>query len=284
VPPFRRSAVAGQFYEGDAEALRFQITSCFLNNLGPKKLPKVNFRSGPREIVGLICPHAGYMYSGAVAAFGFFELAKDGLPDTVIILGPNHTGYGSDRSLMREGTWQTPFGNVEIDTELADMILSKTDIIDVEETAHQFEHSIETQLPFLQHLYGDKFKFVPICFLKQDYASAVEVGNALIDALTARNVVVIASSDMTHYEPAKRAETKDHQALNAIAALDAYRFYETVETQNISICGYAPITALITYAKELDTKAELLSYHNSGDISGNYSNVVGYASLLFKKA
>jgi AmmeMemoRadiSam system protein B len=223
------------------------------------------------------------MYSGMVAASGFFELAKDGLPDTVIILGPNHTGYGSALSLMREGTWQTPLGNVEIDTELADVILSKTDIIDVDAVAHQFEHSIETQLPFLQYLYGDKFKFVPICFLKQDYTSAVAVGNALIDALATRNVVVIASSDMTHYEPAKQAKTKDKQALNAITALDAYRFYETAKIQNISICGYAPIIALITYAKGLDAKAELLNYHNSGDISGNYSSVVGYASLLFKK-
>jgi AmmeMemoRadiSam system protein B len=284
VPPFRRSAVAGQFYEGDAEALRFQITSCFLNNLGPKKLPKTNFCNKPREIVGLICPHAGYMYSGMVAASGFFELAQDGLPDTVIILGPNHTGYGSGISLVRKGTWQTPLGNVEIDTELADMILSKTDIIDVDETAHQFEHSIETQLPFLQYLYGgDKYRFVPICFLMQDYVSAVEIGNALVDVLATRNVVVIASSDMTHYEPAKQAETKDQQALNAITALDAYRFYETVETQNISICGYAPITALITYAKGLNAKAEMLNYHNSGDISGKYSSVVGYASLSFKK-
>jgi AmmeMemoRadiSam system protein B len=283
VPPFRRPVVAGQFYERDAEALSLQISSCFLNNLGPGKLPKVNFCNRPREIVGLICPHAGYIYSGMVAASGFFELAQDGLPDTVIILGPNHTGYGSGISLMREGIWQTPLGNVKVDTELADVILSKTDIIDVDETAHHFEHSIEVQLPFLQYLYGDRFNFVPISFLMQDYTSAVEVGNALIDALTDRNVVVIASSDMTHYEPAKQAEKNDRQALNAVVELDAYRFYETVETQNISICGYVPITALITYVKGLNAKAELLSYHNSGDISGNYSSIVGYASLSFKK-
>jgi len=280
---FRRPFVAGQFYEGDAEALKLQISSCFLNVLGPKALPKVNFCNYPREIVGLICPHAGYMYSGMVAASGFFELACDGLPDTVIILGPNHTGYGSGVSLMREGTWETPFGGVEIDTELADVILSKTDIIDVDEVAHRFEHSIEVQLPFLQYLYGDKFKFVPICFLTQNYASAVEVGNTLIYALANRNTVVIASSDMTHYEPALQAEKKDYNALNAVTALDAYKFYKTVETQNLTICGYVPITALITYAKGLNAKANLQSYHNSGDTSGNYASVVGYASLLFKK-
>jgi AmmeMemoRadiSam system protein B len=223
------------------------------------------------------------MYSGMVAASGFFELAQDGLPDTVIILGPNHTGYGSALSLMRKGIWQTPFGGVEIDMELADVILSKTDIIDVDETAHKFEHSIEVQLPFLQYLYGDKFKFIPICFLTQDYHSAIEVGNTLIEALKNRNALVIASSDMTHYESAMQAKAKDYQALNAITALDAYQFYATVETQNMTICGYAPITALITYVKGLNAKAKLLSYHNSGDTSGDYSSVVGYASLIFKK-
>jgi len=223
------------------------------------------------------------MYSGMVAASGFFELAQDGLPDTVIIVGPNHTGYGSALSLMRKGTWQTPFGGVEIDTEIADVILSKTNIIDVDETAHKFEHSIEVQLPFLQYLYGDKFKFIPICFQLQDYTSAVEVGNALLEALNNHNALVIASSDMTHYESAMQAEKKDNQALNAITALDAYHFYKTVETQNITICGYAPIVALITYAKGLNAKAKLLSYHNSGDTSGNYESIVGYASLLFRK-
>jgi AmmeMemoRadiSam system protein B len=283
LPPFRRPVVAGQFYEGDAEALRLQIKSCFLSSLGPGKLPEVNLHSHPREIVGLVCPHAGYIYSGAIAASGFFELAKDGLPDTVIVLGPNHTGYGSGLSLMREGTWQTPLGEVQIDTELVDMILSETSLVDVDETAHRFEHSIEVQLPFLQYLYSDRFKIVPICFLMQDYDSAVEVGRALIEALDARNAVVIASSDMTHYESAKQAEKKDQLALDAVTALDARRFYETVETQNITACGYAPITALITYAQGVNAKAKLLSYHNSGDTSGDYSSVVGYASVLFKK-
>lgn len=283
MPSFRHPFVAGQFYDANAEALKLQISSCFLSNLGPKKLPKVNFCNHPRKIVGLISPHAGYMYSGMVAASGFFELAKDGLPDTVIILGPNHTGYGSGLSLMREGSWRTPLGDIQVDTELADIILSKTDIIDVDETSHRFEHSIEVQLPFLQYLYGNNFKFVPICFLRQDYASAIEVGNTLVNALAARNVVVIASSDMTHYEHAKQAEKKDYQAIHAITALDAPRFYETVETQNITICGYAPIVALITYSKGLNAKANLQNYHNSGDVSGDYASIVGYASLLFTK-
>jgi len=283
VSSFRRPFVAGQFYEGNAEALKLQIESCFLNKLGPKQLPKVNFHSPPQNVIGLICPHAGYMYSGMVAAFGFFELAQAGLPETVVILGPNHTGYGSGISLMREGLWQTPLGNIQIDTKLADKILSKTNLIDVDQTAHRFEHSIEVQLPFLQYLFGDKFKLVPICFLMQDYPSAIDVGNALIEALSGHNAIVVASSDLTHYESAKQANKKDLSALDAITALDAHRFYETIETQNITICGYAPIAALITYAKGLNAKTKLLSYHNSGEVSGDYSHVVGYASLLFHR-
>jgi AmmeMemoRadiSam system protein B len=247
------------------------------------KLPKVNLYNHPRNIVGLICPHAGYMYSGAVAASGFFELAQDGLPETIVLLGPNHSGYGSGLSLLREGIWQTPLGDIQIDTKLADAILSKTDIIDIDDTAHSFEHSIEVQLPFLQYLYGDKFKIIPICFLIQDYNSAIEVGNALHEALTAHNTVVVASSDMTHYESAQQAKKKDLSALDAITALDAPRFYETIEAQNITVCGHAPITALIAYAQSLNAKAELLNYRTSGDVSGNHSSVVGYASMLFKK-
>jgi AmmeMemoRadiSam system protein B len=233
--------------------------------------------------VGLICPHAGYMYSGPVAAHSFFELAKDGKPDTVVLLGPNHTGYGSALSMMREGTWQTPLGNVEIDSALADAIRAETTIIDVDDVAHRFEHSLEVQLPFLQYLYGNEFKIVPICYLMQDYDSAVEIGNALTEALDATNSIVIASSDMTHYEPAKVAAQKDQAALKAVTALDAKGFYDTVEAQNITACGYAPITSLITYAVGVNAKAQLLSYHNSGDVSGDPSSVVGYAAVCFKK-
>ena len=284
MPTIRRPHFASQFYEGDAEALRAQIRSCFLHQLGPKKLPPINFDVNPRNIVGLICPHAGYMYSGPVAASAFYQLALDGKPDTVVLLGPNHTGYGSALALMREGIWRTPLGDVEIDSELADKILHETSLIDVDELAHRYEHSIEVQLPFLQFLYGDKFKIVPICFQLQDYASAVEVGMALTEALAATNTVVIASSDMTHYEPAKAASTKDHAALKAVTEMDAKRFYETVETQSITACGFMPITSVITYANGVGAKeAKILSYHNSGDITGDHSSVVGYAAVSFKK-
>jgi hypothetical protein len=283
LPTIRRPVVAGQFYESDAEALRAQIKNCFLHKIGPQKLPEVNLHTYPRNIVGMICPHAGYMYSGPVAASAYYELAQDGKPDTVVLMGPNHTGYGSALSTMRQGIWQTPLGNIEIDTQLVDQITHETNIIDMDELAHRYEHSIEVQLPFLQYLYGNSFKIVPICFLMQDYDSAVEVGRALVEALDATNTVVIASSDMTHYERAETAAAKDHAALKAVIELDAKRFYETVEAQNITACGYAPITALITYASGVCAKAQLLNYHNSGDITGDHSSVVGYAAVDFRK-
>ncbi len=280
----RRPTVAGQFYEGNAESLREQITSCFLSKLGPGKLPTVNLHNHPRKIVGLVSPHAGYIYSGSVAAHGFYELALDGLPDTVVILGPNHTGYGGGLGLMREGFWQTPLGKVEIDSALADEILHESRIVDVDEMAHRFEHSIEVQLPFLQFLYGDKFKFVPICFQMQDIDTAKDVGRALVEVLDGKNAGVIASSDMTHYESQKNASAKDHEALKAVVNLDVKGFYQVLESKKVTACGFAPIAAVMTYAKGVGLKeAKLLSYHTSGDITGDPSSVVGYGSVIFKK-
>lgn len=279
----RRPTVAGMFYEGDAEALKVQVESCFLHRFGPKKLPKVNL-GGPREILGLICPHAGYVYSGSVAASAFFSLATDGQPETVVILGPNHTGYGSALSVMKEGFWRTPFGDVEIDSTVADALLKETRALDVDDAAHRHEHSIEVQLPFLQYLYGDKFKFVPICFLMQDLESAKEIGRALTEALANRNAVVIASSDFTHYESQASVNRKDSDALKAVEALDEEKFYSILEVENVSACGYAPIAALMTYVKGVGAKrAELLSHRTSGDITGDSTSVVGYAAVSFKK-
>jgi len=279
----RRPTQAGAFYEADAEALKTQIENCFLQEFGPKKRPKVN-KNGPRELVGLVCPHAGYMFSGSVAANAYYELASDGKPDTVVILGPNHTGYGSALAVMNEGVWRTPLGDVEVDGETANQIVQETRIVDVDDLAHRFEHSIEVQLPFLQYLYGSEFKFVPICFQMQDLASAVEVGNALVEVLASKNAVVIASSDMTHYEPQGNAAAKDMAALKAVESMDEKRFYSIIEKQNVTACGYGPIAAVITVAKGLSAKeAKLLCYKSSGDITGDYSSVVGYAAVSFKK-
>jgi AmmeMemoRadiSam system protein B len=224
------------------------------------------------------------MFSGAVAANAYYELASDGKPDTVVILGPNHTGYGSALAVVNEGVWRTPLGDVEVDGEIANQIVREARVVDVDELAHRFEHSVEVQLPFLQYLFGSEFKFVPICFQMQDLASAVEVGKALVEVLASKNAVVIASSDMTHYEPQGNAAAKDMAALKAVEAMDARQFYSIIEKQNVTACGYGPIAALITAAKGLGAKeAKLLCYKTSGDTTGDYSSVVGYAAVSFKK-
>lgn len=279
----RRPTQAGAFYEGDAESLKRQIEECFLHEFGPGKIPEV-VKVGPRQIVGLISPHAGYMYSGPVASHAYYRLALDGKPDIVVIFGPNHTGYGSALSVMNEGYWRTPLGDVEVDGETADKIVHESRIIDVDESAHRFEHSIEVQLPFLQYLYGSEFKIVPVCFLMQDLSSSKEVGQSVAKALTDKNAVIIASSDMTHYEPYERAAKNDRLAIEAVEALDEAKFYSTVEAHRISACGYGPIVALITAAKALGAKeAKLLCYKTSGDVIGDYSSVVGYAAVSFTK-
>ena len=279
----RRPCQAGAFYEGTSDALRRQIENCFKDELGPRKLPEVA-KNAPRKVIGLICPHAGYMFSGPIAAHAYYELAVDGKPDVIVILGPNHTGYGSGLALMNEGVWRTPLGDVEIDRETANQIVHESRIVDIDDSAHSHEHSIEVQLPFLQYLYGSDFKIVPICFLMQDLSSAREVGEAVAKVLRDKKAVIIASSDMTHYEPQESAERKDKKALQAIEAMDEARFQSIIEANNITACGHGPIAALITAAKILGGReAKLLCYKTSGDVIGDYSSVVGYAAVCFMK-
>ncbi len=274
---------AGAFYEGTAKSLKKQVEDCFLHELGPGKLPKVA-KTGSRHIVGLVCPHAGYMFSGPVAAHAYYKLALDGKPDIAVIFGPNHTGYGSGLAVMNDGVWRTPLGDVEVDGETANQIVRESGIIDVDDSAHRLEHSIEVQLPFLQYLYGSGFKIVPVCFLMQDLISARETGQAVAKVLAGKNVLVIASSDMTHYEPKERAAKKDMLALEAVEELDEEKLYSVVEANRVSACGYGPIAALIVTAKILGVKeAKLLCYKTSGDIIGDYSSVVGYAAVSFAK-
>jgi AmmeMemoRadiSam system protein B len=281
----RHPSVAGSWYAGTPNRLREQIEELFTHRLGPGSLPKT-VKEGPRNIVGLVVPHAGYMASGPVAAHAYHSLAEDGKPDVIVIFGPNHTGHGSALAVMNEGAWRTPLGDVEIDSETADQILKASRIVDVDSMAHAYEHSIELQLPFLQYLYGSDFKFVPICFGIQDLVSSREVGKAVAEALKGKNALVIASSDMTHDEPQEIAERKDGLAIEAALKMDEKLYYSTVESYAITTCGYGPVIAAITAAKELGAKkARLLCYKTSGDIFGDYSSrIVGYASIAFTKS
>ena len=279
----RRAFQAGAFYAGTADTLRTQIEECFTHKLGPGKIPKPS-ANGPRRLIGFVSPHAGYAYSGPVAAHGYYNLALDGKPDIIIILGPNHAGQGSPIAAMNDGVWRTPLGDVQVDHSTADSIVKESKIVDLDDTAHMFEHSIEVQLPFLQYLYGSDFRFVPIAFQMQDLESSQEIGKAIAKALAGKKATVIASSDMTHYESQKSVEKKDGMVIEAIEKMDEPLLYKVIEDNVISACGYGPIIALITAAKIMGAKnAKLLRHATSGDVTGDFSSVVGYASIAFSK-
>jgi len=274
----RRPAVSGMFYAGSARELKQQIEWCYRNELGPGAIPQVN-SEGPRKIVAIIVPHAGYYYSGPVAAHAYKELAEDGIFDAAVILGPNHTGYGDPVSLWTDGSWSTPLGEAEVDKKLAQGLLG--DVIKADETAHMHEHSIEVQLPWLQHLYG-KVRIVPIAMLAQDIETARIVGKSIGQA--GGNLLVIASSDLTHYESHSVAMEKDSSVIEAIIALDEEELYERCEKLGCTMCGYGPVAAAIVASREMKgKKASVLKYATSGDTSGDFSRVVGYGSIVIKR-
>jgi len=274
----RKPAVSGMFYAGTARELEEQIEWCYKHELGPGATPRVN-SEGRREIVAVVAPHAGYYYSGPVAAHAYKELADDGIFDTAVILGPNHTGYGYPVSLWLGAGWNTPLGEVEINKELGQRLLGK--VIKSDETAHIREHSIEVQLPWLQHLYK-KVKIVPITMLAQDIETARTVGKAISRA--GDNLIIIASSDFTHYEPHSVAMEKDGSVIEAIVALDEEELYKRCESLNCTMCGYGPVASAIVAAKEMKAKrASLLKYATSGDTSGDFSRVVGYGSIVIRR-
>jgi AmmeMemoRadiSam system protein B len=279
----RRPCQAGSFYSSETSSLREEIEECFLNELGPGKIPEVS-HNALTSVVGLVAPHAGYVYSGSIAAHSYFSLAINGIPDCVIIIGPNHTGLGSGISIMDKGIWVTPLGEISIDADIANQICRNCDLIDIDEKAHQYEHSIEVQIPFLQYLYGEKLLFVPISMMMQDLETSIELGKAIARSIYNKNIVVIASSDMSHYEAGQLANRKDKKAINAILKFDEVELFKIVESERVSMCGYGPIISTIICSKKLGaSKAELLSYKTSGDVTGDHSSVVGYASLIFKR-
>jgi len=274
----RKPAVSGTFYAGTARELEEQIEWCYKHELGPGVMPQLN-SGGLREIVAIVAPHAGYYYSGPVAAHAYKELADDGIFDTAVILGPNHTGYGHPVSVWTGSAWNTPLGEVEINETLAQSLLGG--IIKSDETAHIHEHSIEVQLPWLQHLYRS-IKIVPITMLTQDIETARTVGKVIsqVDG----NLILIASSDFTHYEPHSVAVEKDGSVIEAIVALDEEELYKRCECLNCTMCGYGPVASVIVAAKEMKAKrASLLKYATSGDTSGDFSRVVGYGSIVIKR-
>lgn len=265
----REPAAAGQFYLASREGLINQIEA-----LIDKDADKI-------DVIACMLPHAGYMYSGRVAGE---TVSRINIKDKIILLGPNHTGYGARFSIMTEGAWQTPFGEVKIDSGLARQILNRSQSLEDDTLAHRYEHSLEVELPFLQYFKTD-FEIVPIAFLSDEFNTIKEIGRDIAATLKELNVkgstLIVSSSDMTHYEPQSEAQKKDREAIKAILELDEDNLIERIKRLNISMCGYAPCVAMLSAAKLLGAeKAELIKYQTSGDATGDYSSVVGYAGII----
>ncbi|RLI80743.1 hypothetical protein DRP07_08735 [Archaeoglobales archaeon] len=259
----RRPVVAGSFYPANPESLRAEVSDYIHKNPDD-------------SVIACVSPHAGYMYSGRTAG-----KIHSILPDveTYVILGPNHSGYGSPVAVSVD-TWSTPLGEVEVDKEFIDAMPHI--IIDIDETAHRYEHSLEVQVPFLQLLHED-FKIVPICVGMQDEETAEEITEEIIQAKekTGKNIVVIASSDMHHYLPDSQCRQLDARVIDSIKTMNVSEYYSTIYNLQASVCGYGVIAVAMNFANHCGARAELVDYSTSGDVADK-SMVVGYAAIAFR--
>ncbi|MFH1331706.1 MAG: AmmeMemoRadiSam system protein B [archaeon] len=285
----RKPVVAGQFYESDSSRLKSQVASCFLSKFGPGSLPSKK-KSG--KVFGCIAPHAGFVFSGPGSAFCYKALAESKFPSTFVIIGPNHSGYGSEFATLFDD-WETPLGTVKVDKDFVKKLMKECDFLVDDASAHIVEHSVEVQLPFLQFISGNKtLKFVPIVVSSHDVELFETLGRAI--ASVDRDVCVIASSDFTHYglgygylpftdKRKERMYELDKKAISHILSLDVPGFVSHIKKFDATICGFAPIIITMFAVKSLGCKkGELLNYYTSGDVLKDYSSAVGYASIIFR--
>src|SRR5262245_9548606 len=263
----RKPAVSGRFYPANPDELQSALNSYF---------EPVQTRS---KVLGLVVPHAGYMYSGHVAGAVYSRIE---LPRRIIVLCPNHTGFGVPLSIMMAGAWRTPLGEIKIDEELCAELMKNDPHLQHDIEAHRFEHALEVQLPFIQHRCGESIRFVPITLGTGNFDTLQELGRALAKVIQAvsPDTLIIASSDMNHYESDAITRVKDRKAIDQILALNPAGLYDVVRREHISMCGYGPAISMLTAAKLLGgSRAELVRYATSGDVSSDFDHVVGYAGI-----
>lgn len=271
----RKHAVAGGFYPREPTLLRKEIERAFSLGFGPYEKPRESL-----PVAGAVAPHAGYTYSGTVASYSYGFLASKITPETIIIVGPNHTGYGSAVSVWPEGRWETPLGSLFVDEEIAKSLLRT--FPDFDPLSHEFEHSIEVQLPFIQHVFGPQVKIVPVCVLDQSLETSLLIGEAIASSVDKKCVAIVASSDFSHYVPHDVAKENDEAVIRAIIEMNEEKIMREADRLEVNACGLGPIVAVTHAVKKLGLKkAELLKYATSGEVTGDYNSVVGYASIVF---
>lgn len=278
--PVRKPAVAGSFYPKDKDELKQLIRESYLHELGPGKLPP----APPTEakVVSVVVPHAGYVYSGPVAAHSYLHVSSLANPELIVVVSPNHYGLGSGVSAYDSGAWETPLGSMRVDEAVAKEFADATGIVDFDPSAQRLEHSLEVQLPFLQMIYGDSVPILPICISFQDQETTTTLAEGVAKVARKRKTVLVASSDLTHYEPAEQARKKDTALIKEILKMDVDGFYSTLERLQVTACGFGAISTIMQASKQLGlVKAELLKYASSGDTTGEMDAVVGYGSVRF---
>jgi len=294
-----RRASAWGFHPFDPDEEKREIKRCFHSRHGTGSEPQVS-ENGARQIIGGVAPHAGLIYSGPIASHLYHRLAQDGRPETFVILGVSHGG-NPGFATMFDAVWRMPMGDVAVDAELAKAIVRGSEFIDINPEAHEGEHSIEIQLPFLQYIYDGKFKIVPITVGYGDYEMCENVGTAIAEATRdlGRDIVIIGSTDFTHYGPLygytpvgtrpfekvlKWVYETDRSLIETIISLDAEGLIRKVRENNYTMCGYLPVATMIVAAKKMGaSKGDLLKYATSYDVQGSTDAIVGYASIVIKE-
>ena len=294
-----RRASAWGFHPFNRDQERLEIERCFLSKHGVGEKPIVS-EDGARRIIGGVAPHAGLVYSGPIAAHTYYHLAKDGQPETFVILGVSHGG-NPGFATMFNAVWRMPMGDVNVDSELAKAIVRLSEFVDINPEAHEGEHSIEIQLPFLQYVYDGRFRIVPITVGYGDYEMCENVGTAIAEAVEeqGRDVVVLGSTDFTHYgalygytpvgtRPFERVlkwvYQTDRSLIDAIISLDAEGLVRKVRENNYTMCGYLPVATMLIAAKKMGaSRGVLLKYATSYDVQGSTDVIVGYASIIIEK-
>ena len=276
----RKPAVAGSFYPSHKSDLSSMISSCYVHRLGPGVAPPASPTND--RTVAVVCPHAGYEYSGPVAAHSYLHASSLRRPDLIVIVAPNHYGLGSGVSTFKEGEWETPLGRMRVDEQASSKLVKDAGIVAVDPDAHRMEHSLEVQLPFLQMIYGDSVPFLPISLVFQDMETAKTVGASLVKVVEGKKALLVASSDLTHYEPATAAKKKDSALIEEVKKMDLAGFYSALDRLQVSACGFGAIATVMEASRGLGLKkGELLKYATSGDTTGDNNQVVGYSSLRF---
>ena len=274
----RTPAVSGTFYPENEKKLKNLIHECFMHPIGPGKTSPTGSNE---KIYGVICPHAGFVYSGPVACHSFYSISAS-TSNLAIIVGPNHYGIGQNVASMIDVSWKTPLGLVEVDSDSVLELREHLDILEIDSFSHSKEHSIEVQIPMLQEVFSDEMKILPISLINQEQKTVTLVGSAIAKIAQEKDALLIGSSDFTHYEENGFAHRQDLALIDPILKLDVDEFYKILYERKVTACGFGAIASIMTACKELGaTQGKLLKYATSGDVSGDKSSVVGYASIIF---